>query len=223
MKYNHVLFDLDGTLTDPKIGITKSVQYALSKSNIIVENLDELEPFIGPPLATSFREFYGFTEEEAWEAVRNYREYFADTGIFENELYDGIPELLAHLAENGAELIVATSKPQVFAERILKHFGIDSFFSAVVGSGLDGTMSDKSEIIRFILDQYRPVPAETVMIGDRKHDIIGAHNNGIASIGVLYGYGSVDEMEAIRPTYCLKTVRELSDFFDPTKTVELQP
>ncbi|MNB86038.1 5'-nucleotidase [compost metagenome] len=223
MKYNHVLFDLDGTLTDPKIGITKSVQYALSKSNIIVENLDELEPFIGPPLATSFREFYGFTEEEAWEAVRNYREYFADTGIFENELYDGIPELLAHLAENGAELIVATSKPQVFAERILKYFGIDSFFSAVVGSGLDGTMSDKSEIIRFILDQYRPVQAETVMIGDRKHDIIGAHNNGIASIGVLYGYGSVDEMEAIRPTYCLKTVRELSDFFDPTKTVELQP
>ncbi|MDT3427406.1 phosphoglycolate phosphatase [Paenibacillus forsythiae] len=213
MNYSHILFDLDGTLTDPKLGITKSVQYALAKFGIAENNLDRLEPFIGPPLAHSFREFYGFSEEQAWQAVQYYREYFADKGIFENELYPGIPGLLDMLTRRQAVLIVATSKPLVFAEKILKHFKLEHFFHAVVGSGLDGTLSDKSEIIRNILEKENLEPARTVMIGDRKHDIIGAHNNGISSIGVLYGYGSAAEMEAIRPTYCLHTVQDLYEAF----------
>lgn len=213
MNFSHILFDLDGTLTDPKIGITKSVQYALAKFGIIEDNLDRLEPFIGPPLTHSFKEFYNFSEEDAWQAVQYYREYFADKGIFENQLYPGIPELLTMLTQQQAVLIVATSKPLVFAEKILKHFELEHFFHAVVGSNLDGTLSDKSEIIRYIIEQENLNTADTVMIGDRKHDIIGAHNNGISSIGVLYGYGSEAEMEAIAPTYCIHTVQELHEAF----------
>ncbi|AKG37769.1 hypothetical protein VK70_14230 [Paenibacillus durus ATCC 35681] len=213
MNFSHILFDLDGTLTDPKIGITKSVQYALAKFGIIEDNLDRLEPFIGPPLAYSFQEFYDFSEEDAWHAVQYYREYFADKGIFENELYAGIPELLSMLTQRQAVLIVATSKPLVFAERILKHFKLEHFFHAVVGSNLDGTLSDKSEIIRHIIEKENLNTASTVMIGDRKHDIIGAHTNGISSIGILYGYGSEAEMEAIGPTYCIRTVQELYEAF----------
>lgn len=213
MNYTHVLFDLDGTLTDPKPGITKAVQYALAKAGIIEDNLDRLEPFIGPPLTDSFREFYGFPEDQAWKAVQDYREYFADKGIYENERYPGIPELLGMLKQRGAVLILATSKPLVFAETVLKHFELDGYFDAVVGSGLDGTMSDKSEIIQSIIGRYNPDKALTVMIGDRKHDIIGARNNGIDSIGVLYGYGSAEEMNAISPTFILNTVQELHQAF----------
>ncbi|BCG60161.1 HAD family hydrolase [Paenibacillus sp. URB8-2] len=213
MNFSHILFDLDGTLTDPKLGITKSVQYALAKFGIFEDDLDRLEPFIGPPLAHSFQEFYGFSEADAWQAVQYYREYFADRGIFENELYPGIPELLSMLTQRQAVLIVATSKPLVFAEKILKHFKLEHFFHAVVGSGLDGTLSDKSEIIKHILEQEDLEAAGAVMIGDRKHDIIGAHNNGISSIGVLYGYGSEAEMEAIGPTDCIHTVQELYEAF----------
>jgi phosphoglycolate phosphatase len=213
MNYTNILFDLDGTLTDPKQGITKSVQYALSKFNINEENLDKLEPFIGPPLAHSFMEMYAFSESDAKTAISYYREYFQDKGIFDNKLYAGMIELLEMLTNQQRILMVATSKPTVFAERILKYFNIDPYFQFTCGSNLDGTRIDKTEIIKHILDEKNLTISNTLMIGDRKHDIIGAHNNGMASIGVGYGYGSEEELINIKPTYYVKTVQELTQIF----------
>lgn len=208
MNYSNVLFDLDGTLTDPKTGITKSVQYALKKFNIFEEDLEKLEPFIGPPLAQSFMEMYSLSQAEAKVAVEYYREYFSTIGIYENELYEGIVELLEILSKDRI-LIVATSKPSVFAEEILKYFEISKYFDYVCGSNLDGTMSDKTEIINYLLKARDLVKDSTIMIGDRKHDIIGAHNNKIASIGVGYGYGSEEELQNIKPTHYVKSVKAL--------------
>jgi phosphoglycolate phosphatase len=203
MNYSTILFDLDGTLSDPKLGITKSVQYALSKYNIIEADLDKLEPFIGPPLANSFVEIYSFSKYEAKKAVEYYREYFIDQGMYDNEL-------LENLINQQRILMVATSKPTIFAEKILSYFNIDHYFDFVCGSNLDGTMSDKTEIIKYILDKKNIEKSSTVMIGDRKHDIIGAHNNGIDSIGVAYGYGSEEELRNIKPTHYIKTVQGLA-------------
>lgn len=208
--YDILLFDLDGTLTDPKIGITKSVQYALSKFNIKEENLDNLEKFIGPPLMESFCDFYSFKEQEAVKAVQYYREYFSIKGIYENVLYPKIPELLIKLKNLNKKKIVATSKPTIFAEKILKHFKIYHHFSSVIGSNLDGTRTSKTEIIKFILSKLPDVKKENiVMIGDRKHDVIGAKNNGIHSIAVSYGYGTIEELINVNPTYIAGSVEEL--------------
>ncbi|MCL6457863.1 MAG: HAD family hydrolase [Gorillibacterium sp.] len=209
--YATILFDLDGTLTDPKQGITKSVQYALKKLNIIEEDLDKLEAFIGPPLMDSFMEEYALTEVEAKQAVAYYREYFKEKGIYENELYAGIPQLLESLCNQGRQLIVATSKPTVFAEIILKYFQIDKYFTWVCGSNLDGTLVDKTEIIQYILEQKNCQKEATIMIGDRKFDLIGAHNNRIASIAVGYGYGSEEELLNSNPTHYIKTIQELEN------------
>ncbi|WP_314588485.1 HAD family hydrolase [Paenibacillus terrigena] len=213
LKYQTILLDLDGTLTDPKLGITKSVQYALRNFDIHVENLDELVPFIGPPLANSFIEVYHFDADQAKQAVDYYREYFKDTGIYENDVYPGIRDLLTMLREQGRRLIVATSKPTVFAKRVIAHFELDKYFDDVCGSNLDGTMSDKAEIIQSILDRYQVEKDQVIMIGDRKHDIIGAHKNDIASIGVEYGYGSNEEIAQVEPTFITKTVHDLIQLF----------
>lgn len=213
MNYKNVLFDLDGTLTDPKVGITKSVQYALAKFNIIEPDLSKLEFFIGPPLQHSFMEAYSFTVEQAWDAVTHYREYFKEQGIFENDLYEGIKELLELLKSQGRDLFVATSKPEVFALSILSHFELDSYFTYACGSELDGTRSDKTDIIKFIIDKYHLNPMETIMIGDRKHDLIGAHNNNIHSIAVGFGYGTEEELRAAEPTYHTHTVKDLLQAF----------
>ncbi|WP_371363549.1 5'-nucleotidase [Sporomusa rhizae] len=210
MKYNVILFDLDGTLTDPKIGITKSVQYALVKFGIEESDLDKLIPFIGPPLVESFQEFYSLNQEQAQAAVRYYREYFAKTGMYENAVYPGIKELLAELKSTGKELIVATSKPTVFSEQIIEHFGLTQFFKAIVGSNLDGSRIHKDEVIAFALQELTGIAYDRViMVGDRKHDIIGAQKNGIASIGVTYGYGTQEELMQAKPVYSAATVEEL--------------
>ncbi|MCJ8012184.1 HAD family hydrolase [Paenibacillus sp. KQZ6P-2] len=206
-KYKAILFDLDGTLTDPKVGITKCVQYALKKMGIVVDDLNELEPFIGPPLQESFSKIYSFDEEQTKLAIEYYRERFKETGMFENEIYPGIIELLTLLKEHQNELVVATSKPTVFSEKILHHFNIDKYFNLVVGSNLDGTRTAKTEIIQYILDKYEDKEKhEFIMIGDRKHDIIGAKNTGIHSMGVSYGYGSLDELIQSNPTYIVHNV-----------------
>jgi phosphoglycolate phosphatase len=209
--YDTILFDLDGTLTDPKIGITRSVQYALAKFDIYESDLDKLIPFIGPPLYESFMEFYGFSEAKAHQAVAYYREYFSQTGMYENAVFPGIPALLADLAHKGKRLIVATSKPTVFSVEILKHFGIYEYFTLVVGSNLDGTRIAKTEIIEHILCEIAcEQRASLVMVGDRKHDLIGAQNTGVDSIAVTYGYGALEELQNANPTYLVNSVAELA-------------
>ncbi|WP_274650171.1 HAD family hydrolase [Paenibacillus humicola] len=194
MRLRTLLFDLDGTLTDPKEGITNSIVYALRRFEIHVDDPDRLKPFIGPPLAGSFRERFGFSEAEAARAVSYYREYFSEKGLFENELYAGVPELLEELKHTGFRLLIATSKPAVYAGRIADHFGIGAYFEHIGGSELDGTRSDKTELIAHLLGEFGIEAGSAAMIGDRKHDIVGARNNGVAGIGVGYGYGSEREL-----------------------------
>ena len=208
--YKVILLDLDGTITDPKVGITRSVQYALEKMNIAAPDVDQLEGFIGPPLQVSFAEYFDFDEHQTEKAIDFYRERFKEKGIFENELYPNIPDLLKFLREQHFSLVIATSKPTVFAEQILQHFKIDHYFDLVVGSNLDGTRTSKTEIIKYILDEYNQHnPGDFIMIGDRKHDTVGAHNNGIDSIGVLYGYGSLEELRNSKPAYIVESVEQL--------------
>lgn len=203
--YKNILFDLDGTLTDPGVGITNSVAYALKKYGITVEDKKELYKFIGPPLKTSFQEFYGFSEDDSALAVEYYREYFKEKGIYENRVYDGIRELLSSLKSDGRTLILATSKPEQFALRILEHFDIKHFFCLVAGATMDGLRSEKADVIRYALEQSNVEDvSSTVMIGDRKHDVIGAFANGIDAIGVLFGYGSKKELEEAGAKYIAK-------------------
>lgn len=208
--YDIILFDLDGTLTDSKLGITKSVQYALGKYDIMVENLNELEVFIGPPLLDSFKEFYLFNEEKAKESIKHYREYFSAQGIFENAVYPKVSYLLKELKKLNKILIVATAKPTVFAKKILEHFNLSQYFSAIVGSNLDGTRTSKSEVINFALSTIPNISVKNViMIGDRKHDILGARENDLDSIAVTYGYGTDEELKKAEPTYFADSIEEL--------------
>lgn len=210
MEYKYILFDLDGTLTDSGIGITNSVMYALKKYGIAVSDRRELNRFIGPPLTDSFQNFYGFTEEEAKKAVEYYREYYRDKGIFENYLYEGFEDLLRVLKENNKILIVATSKPEVFAKQILEHFGVDQYFTYIAGSNLDGTRVNKDEVIRYALESCKITDlSNAIMIGDREHDIIGAKKVGIDSMGVLFGYGSRKELEKAGAKFIAATVEEI--------------
>lgn len=209
--YEIVLFDLDGTLTDPKVGITRSVQHALNKMGIQEEDPDTLTPFIGPPLLEMFKELYHMSDEEAIQAIRYYRERFSVTGLYENKVYLGIRELLAGLKNQGKKLIVATSKPTEFSVQILEHFDLKQFFAAIVGSNLDGTRTEKSDVIEFALAGENILDfSKVVMIGDRKYDIIGAKKNNIDVIAVTYGYGSNDELVAAEPNYIVSSVEELS-------------
>lgn len=206
----YILFDLDGTITDPKIGITKSVAYALKHFDIAVENLDDLCKFIGPPLRNSFCDFYNFSESDANLAVAKYREYFGVTGLYENTVYDGMEKLLESLKSCGKTLIVATSKPTVYALQILEHFNLLSYFTYVAGSELDGTRSKKSEVIAYALEQNNVTElGKVVMIGDREHDILGAKEIGVANIGVLYGYGDKAEHERVKTDFMVATVEDL--------------
>ena len=210
--YDVIMFDLDGTLTDSKIGITKSVQYALTRMGIKEKDLDKLIPFIGPPLILSFKEFYNMDGEQAKQAVHYYREYFSAAGLYENEVYLGIHEMLEQLKSQGKTLIVATSKPTVFSVQIVEHFGLREFFTAVIGSNLDGTRMKKSEVIEFALSELGAYDSsKIVMVGDRKHDILGAQKNGIDVVGVGYGYGGFDELKEANPTWMVQTVRELQN------------
>lgn len=211
-QYQYILFDLDGTLTEPKEGITKSVAYALKFYGIEVDNLDSLCKFIGPPLKESFMNYYGFDDRKAEEAVEKYREYFRPHGVYENKVYDGVDKLLESLAECGKTLILATSKPTVFARTILEHFDLIKYFDVVCGSELDGTRVKKGEVIAYALDQAGVKDkSQAVMVGDREHDIIGAKQNGLASIGVLYGYGCVEEFQEHGADAIVETVTELRE------------
>jgi phosphoglycolate phosphatase len=205
--YDIVLFDLDGTLTDPKLGIINSIQHSLKYFGIMENDEECLREFIGPPLIESFMKYYFFNEDDAKLAVAKYREYFAEKGIFENEVYLSIPELLAELFDNSKKLVLATSKPLIFARRILDYFQLSKYFQFAAGSNLDGTRTKKSEVISYALKECGlKAGSNVVMIGDRKYDIIGAKETGIDSIGVLYGYGSQWEMKNEDPTHIADTV-----------------
>jgi phosphoglycolate phosphatase len=202
------LFDLDGTLTDPVIGITRSVQYALEKLGRPVPEADALRWMIGPPLLASFAKILG-DERAALDALRFYRERFSDVGLFENEVYAGIPALLTRLTAGGVRLFVATSKPHVFARRILAHFDLLRFFAAVHGSELDNRNADKRDLLAHVLATEGIDPTTAVMIGDREHDALGARANGIAAIGVTWGYGSREELLAAGVTCLVDSPDEL--------------
>lgn len=205
-----IIFDLDGTLTDSGEGIINSLKYTLKAYGI--SNYDEksLNKFLGPPLIESFMEELGFDKLKALEAVDKYREYFRDIGIFENRLYNGIELLLKSLAADERKIILATSKAEVFAVRVLEHFNISHYFWAVAGSELDGTRIKKSEVIRYALDKAGiDELSSAVMIGDRKHDILGAKEIGIDSIGVLYGYGNYEELKNAGASMIVESVEDL--------------
>ncbi|PFD74683.1 phosphoglycolate phosphatase [Bacillus cereus] len=211
--YTTFLFDLDGTLTDPKEGIINSVLYALKKVGIEELHVSELDSFIGPPIQQSFIERYNMSEGEVERAVFYFREYLKQRGLFENNVYEGIPDLLQQLKSSANRLFVATSKPTVFAKQVLEHFQLTDYFEDIVGSNLDGTRIKKEEIIAHILQTNEELnKEEIVMIGDRKHDIIGANRNEIASIGVLYGYGSETELTEVGATHIANDVKELHHF-----------
>ena len=211
MKKTYILFDLDGTLTDPMIGITKSVQYALRFYGIEESNLNTLCPFIGPPLKDSFMKYYHFPESQAEEAIKKYREYFSVTGIFENRVYDGIEELLKELKSCGKQLLVATSKPEKFAVQILEHFGLAQYFEYICGASMDEKRVKKGDVIAYAIEMAGIGDISlAVMVGDREHDIIGAKENGMDSIGVLFGYGSRKELEEAGANLIGESVKELT-------------
>lgn len=214
MKKDYLLFDLDGTLTDPKEGITKSVRHALHAFGIEAENLDDLCCFIGPPLKDSFMEYYGFTESEAQKAVEIFRDYFSSQGIFENKVYEGTRESLKALVKSGKKLYVASSKPEVFVRMILEHFELDSYFEFMGGADFEEIRVKKADVIRYVLDtcEIRDI-SKTVMIGDRKHDILGAKEFGMESVGVLYGYGSREELTEAGADFLVESIFDLQNLF----------
>lgn len=206
---HNILFDLDGTLTDPGEGITRSAQYALAHFGIQVENHRELESFIGPPLTDSFEERFGIKGADGMAAVEKFREYFKDKGIHQNLLYPGIPQCLQALKNQGRTLYLATSKPTFFALQVLENFQLSAYFTDVEGSPLEHPGVAKADIIAALMQRHNLPADKTIMVGDRKHDIIGANKNGLASVGVLYGYGSREEFESYGATYIVPTVQQL--------------
>ncbi len=207
----YLLFDLDGTLTDPKEGITKAVQYALKHYDIEVDDLDSLCPFIGPPLKDSFQKYYDFPEGRAKEAIQIYREYFSVKGWSQNKVFPGIPEMLGELKTAGKKLYLATSKPEVFAKQILEHFGLTSYFEFIGGADLEETRVRKGDVIRYVLENcgLSDKKEQILMVGDREHDVLGAREQGLECVGVLFGYGDRAEMEACHAAYIAGSINEL--------------
>lgn len=208
--YKNILFDLDGTLTDPALGITSAAQYALGRMGITVEDITTLNWLIGPPLIASFKEGFGMDDGEARQALGYYREYFSVTGIYQNEIYPGIAELLRDLHLAGRRVILATSKPEGFAEIILKHFDIYRYFDLVGGNTFDEARPTKEDVVRYVLSCYPDMTADnTVMVGDRMYDVEGAACLGLSCIGVAFGYGSREELEQAGAVRIAATVEEL--------------
>lgn len=208
----YIFFDLDGTLTDSQEGITKSAAYALKHFGIEVEELSQLRFFIGPPLMDSFMNHFGFSEEKAAEAVKYFREYFNATGKFENRVYDGIPQVLERLKTAGKTLVVATSKAELFAKQILEHFELAKYFDKVYGADMEGTRCHKDQVIAYALEEMQLTDvSQVIMVGDKEHDVLGAKRNGIDTIGVLFGFGSRQELEESGAAVIVETVEEIGN------------
>ncbi len=206
----NILFDLDGTLTDSKPGIVDSLEYALDKMNIKLQDKSVLSKFIGPPLKFSFNEYIGLEGDDINKAIDYYREYFAQKGIYGNKLYDGMEDMLKNLKALGKNLIVATSKPTVFATKIIENFNVTGYFSYISGADLSESHADKSGIILHALKECKVTNLDdAIMVGDRRYDIHGAKTVGIKSIGVLYGYGDLEELTAEKADYIAKDVKDV--------------
>jgi phosphoglycolate phosphatase len=212
MNKNIVFFDLDGTLTNPFEGVAKGIEYALEKLSVKAPPREDLRQCIGPPLHVSFARLLdrGLKSEEVSQAIEFYREYYSDKGLFENELYDGVVDLLKALSSE-VDLYVATSKPQPFAEHVLEYFNLDGFFKGVCGSELDGGRSDKSEIMNKLIVDFNLKSDEITMIGDRLYDIEGAKKNNLKTIGVLWGFGNQLELVKAGADHCVKNPKDIID------------
>lgn len=209
MRYKYIFFDLDGTLTDSKDGIINSIKYALDCLGEPLPDEKTLQKFLGPPLVDSFQKFCGLSRERAELALVKYRERFSDIGIFENKVYDGIYDLLQTLVNGGRVPVLATSKPRVYAERIMTKFRLRPFFRLLCGSELDGTRNAKSEVIEYAIEKSGCPREKIIMVGDRENDILGAKKCGIASCGVRYGYALEGELEAAGADYIANNTDEL--------------
>ncbi len=211
--YNYILFDLDGTLTDPKVGITECVRYSLPFVGIDPPDADSLLGFIGPPLVDSYVKYFDMSKEQALFALEKYRERFSTVGMYENSLYDGVEEMLSSLFSAGRTLAVASLKPEPFVKKILAHFGIEKYFSVIKGSDFEGKKHTKFQIIAEALDGLSVTKeqlGEVLMIGDRENDILGAREAGIHSVGVRFGYASPGELEAAGATHILSAPEEIT-------------
>ncbi len=208
--YQYYLFDLDGTLTDSGEGIMNSIRHALHKFGITEYEETTLRKFIGPPLAECFQKYFNLSSEEAKAGIDYYREYYTDGGMFENEVYHGVKELLEGLKAKGKTLIVATSKPELFAEQILEHFDLAKYFDCIAGASMDETRVHKDEVIAYAMQKYKEIDhKKSVMIGDRSHDIMGGKANGMDTIGVLYGFGNREELEEAGADIIVETPEEI--------------
>lgn len=210
MEYKYIFFDLDGTLTDPAEGITNSFKHAIKEFGLEIPDYKTLLSFIGPPLLTTWKESFGFDDEKAAEGVKKYREYFAEKGLFENKVYPGIPELLQKLKDAGKHLVVATSKPEIYSVRIMEKFNLAKYFDFICGSNEDETRGTKAEVVAYALKKCgNPDVAEILMVGDRKHDVIGAGEHGIKCCGVLFGYGSREELEGAGAAFIAENLNDI--------------
>ncbi len=208
--FDYLFFDLDGTLTNPAKGIANSFVYALKYYGIEIPSYEKLCSFIGPPLLDTFRTQFGFSDEKAAEAIVKYREYFAEKGLFENSVYPGIKNLLEKLKSAGKKLVVATSKPEEYSVRIIDHFGLAKYFENVCGSNIDETRSKKDEVIEYAISRNGITDrSKILMIGDRKHDILGAKKTGLKSCGVLFGYGTREELKTAGADFIAEFLQEL--------------
>ncbi|MBR7079357.1 MAG: HAD family hydrolase [Treponema sp.] len=208
--FDYIFFDLDGTLTDPALGITNSFKHALEYFGLEIPSYEKLCSFIGPPLVDTFRTQFGFSDEKASLGVLKYREYFAEKGLLENSVYPGIPDLLSDLKDAGKKLVVATSKPEEYSVKIIEHFGLAPYFENVCGSLMDERRSKKDQVIEYALERNKIGDrSKVLMVGDRKHDILGAKKTGLKSCGVLFGYGSLEELKEAGADYIAGDMAEL--------------
>lgn len=207
----NILIDLDGTLTDPKVGITESARYGLAKIGHPISSDLNIDWIIGPPLKASLAKILNVALDDdlAEQALLAYRERFSVTGLFENEVYAQVAETLAHLKQHGFQLYVATAKPTIYAQQILEHFELAPYFQKIYGSELTGERTNKGDLIAYILEQEQLSAAECIMVGDREYDILGARRNGIDAIGVSYGYGSARELEHAQPKIVIDAFSKL--------------
>jgi len=210
MSFNYIIFDLDGTLTDPSEGIINSIIYALEKMNIDFKDRESLKKFIGPPLHESFMKYFDMNKEKAFLAVKYYREYFSERGIYENKIYPGVKELLRELKNKNKFLILCTSKPTVYAEKILKYFGIYEYFDFIKGSNLDGTFTSKEELLKFILEKFKGINRkEFIFIGDHELDVKAARKSGIKVIAVTYGFGNSEKIKELKPDFIADSAEDI--------------